>query len=168
MEFIIRFYSRTGAGTSSDAHSYEWVDQTALNGHTYYYKLNTVDVNGNAHTYETVVNATPLAGKAVLLRNSNLSRISPILSTARPASHSRYLKMNLFLSRSMTSWVVKLLQSLIKNMTAKSYNVSWSAKDLATGVYMYTLTAGQNTENKETVVSQVRFLNFIRLRLFDD
>ena len=36
-----------GAGSSSHSHSYEFVDYTVMNDHSYWYKLIDVDVNGN-------------------------------------------------------------------------------------------------------------------------
>jgi hypothetical protein len=141
-------YSRPGAGTSSDAHSYEWVDQTALNGHTYYYKLNTIDVNSNAHTYETIVNATPLAGSGIV-KEFKLEQNYPNPFNSE-TSFTFSIPEDEFVSLKVYDLLGREVATIVdQQMTARSYNVNWSAKDLSTGVYMYTLTAGQNTETKK-------------------
>jgi hypothetical protein len=144
----VTVHQTAGAGTSSDLRSYEWVDNTAQNGHTYYYKLNTVDMTGQAHTYETIAEATPLAGNATVVE-FRLSQNFPnpfnsetSFSFSIPADDHVSLKVFDLLGREVGTVVDQ-------NMSSGSYKYNWSAKNLATGVYMYTLTSGQNSESKK-------------------
>jgi hypothetical protein len=137
-----------GAGTSTAQHNYSWTDIHVNNGVTYFYKLDMVDVGGSRHTYPTLTSATPVHG-AGQVREFALNQNYPnpfnsqtSFTFSVPEAGHVTLKVFDLLGREVATVVNQ-------DMAANTYNINWSAKDLASGVYMYTLTSGQYSQSKK-------------------
>ena len=135
------------ATNSATGASYNWTDETADNGTTYYYKLHVEDLGGN-HVYGNVASATPqpgasLANEYALAQNyPNPFNSSTSFSFNLPMAGNASLKVYDMLGREVATVVEGA-------MAAGTHTVNWSAEGLATGVYMYTLTSGDFTQSKK-------------------
>lgn len=139
-------------GTTSERHDYRFVDTDVVNGHTYYYKLHSMDVDGNTHVYnnngETViVSATPGANEMALEYSLTQNYPNPFNSQTSfsftiPAADNVTLKVFDLTGREVATVVNG-------RMNSGSHTVNWTAEGLATGVYMYTLTSGDFTQTKK-------------------
>ncbi len=98
--------------------------------------------------YQNAVSATPelntyVAGEFALSQNFP----NPFNSQT---SFSFNLSENSFVSLKVYDLLGREVATVLnKDMSAGANTVNWSAKDLSTGVYMYTLTAGQHSETKK-------------------
>lgn len=142
------------ARNSATGATYQVSDENVVNGRTYYYKLQVVDMAQHQSVYNiagtTVVqSATPQAAGTELPLEFTLGQNFPnpfnsqtSFSFAIPTSEHVMLKVYDIMGREVAT-------ILDGNMQANSYTINWSADNLATGVYMYTLTAGTYTQTKK-------------------
>lgn len=147
--------SRTNATNSAAGFSYNFVDNQVQNGTTYYYKLHVEDLSGNISVYNidgqsVVVEATPTAGAEIATEYA-LAQNYP-----NPFNSQTNFNFTLPIASDVTLKVYDMLgrevATLAKGaMEAGSHTVNWSAEGLATGVYMYTLTAGEFSQSKKLV-----------------
>jgi hypothetical protein len=133
------------AGNTPTGADYRWTDNDALNGHTYEYVLSVVNLDGSVNELDND-SATPRAGLSTptdysLAQNyPNPFNSETSFSFSIPAAQHVSLKVYDVLGRSVATIIDR-------DMTAGSYIQNWSAKNLATGIYMYTLTAGEFTQS---------------------
>jgi hypothetical protein len=144
--------TRVAHNTATGA-TYTVSDEGLSNGRTYYYKLHVVDQAEHQSVYNidgtTVVqSATPQATVDMPLE-FHLGQNFPnpfnnqtSFSFAIPTAERVTLKVYDIMGREVAT-------ILNGNMQANSYTINWSAENLATGVYMYTLQAGQYSETKK-------------------
>lgn len=140
------------ATNNATGNNYTFVDNDVTNGKTYYYKLHVEDVNGNVSVYNidgqsVVAEATPQSGAVAL--NYELAQNYPNPFNAQtsfnfslPVAGNVSLKVYDMLGREVATVVNG-------TMAAGVHTVNWSAEGLATGVYMYTLTAGEFTASQK-------------------
>jgi len=140
------------ARNSAAGAAYSFVDEDVQNGTTYYYKLHVEDMNGNVSVYNidgqsVVAEATPQGG--LVASEFSLSQNYPNPFNAQtafsfnlPAASSVSLKVYDMLGREVATVVNGA-------MSAGTHTVNWSAEGLATGVYLYTLKAGEMSESKK-------------------
>jgi len=140
-------YSVRAAGPSVTRHDYTWTDTDVENGHTYYYQLLTMDMDGSrrTHTYSDgsgnpiIVDGTP---SSTIAANYNLAQNYPnpfnsqtTFNFSIPEASNVTLKVFDVLGREVGTVVNGYLR-------AGSHTFNWSAGGLPTGVYMYTLKSG--------------------------
>ncbi|MCB1058805.1 MAG: T9SS type A sorting domain-containing protein [Calditrichaeota bacterium] len=145
--------ARFDASNNASGNNYSWTDENVANGTTYYYKLHVEDVNGNLSVYniggQTVVaEATPEAGAGVV-DHCELAQNYP-----NPFNSQTSFSFSLPLADNVTLKVYDMLGREVATvvdgaMNAGTHTVNWSAEGLATGVYMYTLKAGNFSESKK-------------------
>jgi hypothetical protein len=139
-----------GIAATNDATgaNYTWTDETVVNGQTYYYKLHVVELDGSVHTYDQVVEATPRSGLNVpdaysLNQNyPNPFNSETTFSFSLPMDEHVTLKVYDLLGREVATVIDAA-------MPAANHTVNWTAAGLSTGVYMYTLTAGEFSQTKK-------------------
>jgi len=144
------FIGAIEATNNATGHAYSFVDENVVNGQTYYYKLHIVDAAG-VHVYNNggaaiVVSATPQAG---LITEYDLAQNFP-----NPFNSETSFNFTLPANDHVTLQVFDLLGRNVatvvdRNMEAGVHNVSWSAEGLATGVYVYKLTATGYSDTKK-------------------
>lgn len=145
-------YRSETLGSTATGRNYNWVDENVVNGVTYYYKLHCIDENGN-HVYNqdgqvVVASATPnagLAGSYALAQNfPNPFNGQTSFTFSIPSDELVSLKVFDLLGRDVATVISK-------NLEAGVHTVNWNAEGLASGVYMYKLTAGSFAETKKLV-----------------
>ncbi len=140
------------AQNSAAGARYSFVDEDVQNGTTYYYKLHVEDMNGNISVYNidgqsVVAEATPQGG--LVASEFSLSQNYPNPFNAQtafsfnlPAATDVSLKVYDMLGREVATVVEGA-------MNAGTHTVNWSAEGLATGVYLYTLKAGEVSQSNK-------------------
>lgn len=133
-----------GAGNSSVAHSYEYVDTNVEEDVTYYYKLYSRDFNGTLHVYGQAVSATvlPLPKKFQIAQNYP--------NPFNPLTHIRFdVPFNSTVSLEIYNILGQKIKTLVNNrrMEPGVYSgIVWDATDdsgssVANGVYYLVFTA---------------------------
>jgi len=145
--------ARLNATNDATGANYSFVDESAANGTTYYYKLHVEDMSGNIAVYnvdgQTVVaEATPHAG-ATMVTEYALAQNYP-----NPFNGNTNFSFSLPVASNVTLTVFDMLGREVATvvdgaMNAGTHTINWSAEGLASGVYMYTLTAGEFTQSNK-------------------
>ncbi len=152
-----------GAGNSSQSIQYSWVDNSVVNGNTYWYKLVDVDVDG-IRTEHGPVSATPNAidtpddpnvPHAFYLKNypnpfNPGTRIEFDLSSYKEAE----VNVNLSIYNALGEKVITLFDGSVSNQV-QYFN--WNGQNglgqnVPTGVYIYTLKTKERVESKKMLL----------------
>jgi hypothetical protein len=141
----------------------QYTDLTVINNTTYYYKIISIDGQGNVNEYSNVVSATPeestlgtgsengLPDKFTVFQNyPNPFNPSTIIQYTLP--DEQYVRVVIF---DMLGKEIKTLVSDIETAGIKS--VVWdgtnaNGQTLSGGIYFYRITAGQQTETKRMLL----------------
>jgi hypothetical protein len=139
-----------GAGTSADRHDYSWTDRDVVNGTTYTYSLVSVDVNGNREDAGTV-EATPSLNNAVVTEYA-LHQNFP-----NPFNPETAIMFDLVDAGNVKLTVVNVLGQTVASlvnghMDAGRHTVSFNARELPSGVYLYTIEANGFMAQKKMVL----------------
>jgi hypothetical protein len=135
-----------GAGTTlNEHHSYSWTD-TKTTGNVYYYRLRTVDLNGDVEYSSAIRVAIVLDARETEPLVFNLSQNYP--NPFNPSTTIRYsvptsglvsLKIYNILGQEVSSLVDEFRE-------AGRYSINWNAGAFPSGTYFYRIIAGGNTK----------------------
>jgi hypothetical protein len=147
--------TRTNATNDASGANYSYVDRQVENGTTYYYKLHVEDINGNLSVYN--IDGSSVVAEATLQAGSTIvTEYALAQNYPNPFNSNTNFNFTLPIASDVTLTVYDMLGREVATvakgaMTAGSHTVNWSADGLATGVYMYTLTAGEFSQSKKLV-----------------
>lgn len=141
------------AGTSSTAQTYRWVDSEVETGHTYYYWLQSVDLNG----YSVMHN--PISATVNTPGTPPVNELS-VLNSVYPNPFSIHANSNVNISVTIktgevgTVTVYNLLGQVVKTfkVTSNQTNVTWNAKNAASGIYFVKLSTPTTNMTKKLVI----------------
>jgi hypothetical protein len=138
-----------GHGTVSTATDYEFTDNSVENGVTYSYRLLSYDINGARHEYNSI-EATP--GTVALPTAYALEQNYP--NPFNPQTTISYaLKDPGFVSLKVYNLVGQEVATLVSNtMDAGRYTVNFTADNLPSGIYLYTLTASEFSQTQKMLL----------------
>ena len=139
-----------GAGTSTSALQYEWVDDQVANGTSYTYVLIAVDVNGNREEVGTVT-ATPTQMAAVITEYA-LHQNYP-----NPFNPETQIVFDLveegFVTLTVYNLAGQVVTTLVQRELAEGrHSVSFRADHLPSGIYMYSLTVNGFADQKKMLL----------------
>jgi len=136
-----------GAGTSAVVHHYSYVDSTVVPSSTYYYKLASIDYNGNVDYHgpiSAVVTGVHLITNSKLPDGFVLEQNYP--NPFNPETTIRFtLKKSGFVTLSIYDLQGKLVRTLVEGeRSVGSYSVTWNGTDdqgakVSSGSYFYRL-----------------------------
>ncbi len=136
-----------GSGNSNSPQDYSFTDNPS-GGTSFSYRLKQIDVGGSSQYYDPVTVNLTLSGKPKLLQNSpNPFNPSTTIKFYTPNTSDVTIKIYDMLGREVTT--------LINHQTTAGYHVVyWNGKDsrgenVASGIYLYRLTAGNFSETKK-------------------
>jgi photosystem II stability/assembly factor-like uncharacterized protein len=132
-----------GRGSSNTSHDYSFSDNTVQVAGKYNYRLKQVDMDGSAHfSKEVELNFTPV--KMYALHQNYPNPFNPVTSIVyQVASEGKVvLKIYNMLGKEMATLVDE-------NKPAGQYQVTFNAQNIPSGVYFYTLRAGDFTKTKK-------------------
>jgi hypothetical protein len=134
-----------GNGTSTQMHSYSFMDENVIPG-KYYYRLKQIDFNGTSeYSNEVEVNVN-IPKDYVLGQNyPNPFNPSTSISFGIPSNSEVSLKVYDLLGREVATLVDKY-------KSAGSYKIDFNAIGLPSGVYVYQLRAGSFNATKKMIL----------------
>ncbi len=152
-----------GAGNASQKRSYSYVDQSVINGNTYYYKLVDVDMNG-IRTEHGPVSATPQAaetdegrqtpGSFFLKNYPNPFNPGTTISFDLSSFPEQNIPVTLTIYDAGGARVAVLYDGML---SAKAHSFRWnglnsSGRMMPSGVYFYTLKSPLRTLTKKMML----------------
>ncbi|MDP4114629.1 MAG: T9SS type A sorting domain-containing protein, partial [Bacteroidota bacterium] len=134
-----------GKGTSTSVNNYSFVDNT-LSLAKCYYRLRQVDYNGNFE-FSPVIEV-----ESIGISNYTLSQNYP-----NPFNPSTQIKFALpkdgFVTLKVFNVLGKEVASLVNEQKAAgNYTINFSAKNLSSGIYFYTIKSGNFTQTKKMTI----------------
>jgi len=135
-----------GQGTTSQRHSYKYIDYTAVTGKSYTYQLKSVDVSGQTHTYDPLVTISTVPEEVCTLEQNYPNPFNP--STTIQFFVPQASKVDLKIYDMLGKMIVNKTMNAKKGTNAYTFN----GKDLSSGVYFYRLIAGNFVETKKMML----------------
>ena len=143
-------HQESGQGTVTTETHYSYVDRTVRNGETYWYQLTDISFGG-ARNSHAPISATPrmnseIPGEFVLKQNYP-NPFNPSTTFEFAIAQHGYTTLKVFdlLGREVASIVEG-------NLDARLYQVTWNAGNLASGVYLYTLTSAGFSDTRKLLL----------------
>ena len=141
-----------GNGTTSESHSYSFVDNNLLTG-KYSYRLKQIDFDGS-FTYSKEIEVD-----LSLPQTFSLEQNYP--NPFNPSTTIKYAIPNVTVSGAEGSRVILKVFDILgnevatlvnENKTAGNYEVNFDAKNLSSGTYFYKLQAGSSVETRKMIL----------------
>ena len=136
-----------GSGNSNSTKNYSFTDKPS-GGTSFSYKLKQIDVDGSFQYYDPVTVSLAVSSAPQLLQNSpNPFNPSTTIKFYIPNASDVSIKIYDIMGREVTTLINQ-------QATAGYHNVYWNGKNsrgenVASGVYLYRLTAGNFSETKK-------------------
>ena len=146
---------QAGHGTSVDAHSYSFVDNTATSSQPWY-RLKQSDLNGTVHYYEPI-NASVTTGIDQQVAPKVFALFQNYPNPFNPTTMIRFTVEN---SGPATLVVYNMLGQKVATLfndiaTAGRYqSVRFNATNLASGMYIYRLQSGSKVDVRKLVLTK--------------
>lgn len=135
-----------GAGSTTEAQSYTFVDRGNFTGETVYYRLKQVDFDGRFEYSPVIEVAVLLPTKFALMQNyPNPFNPSTTIAYELPTRAKVLLKVYDMLGREVATLVNG-------EQTAGRYAQPFNASQFSSGVYFYRLQAGNFVETKKMIL----------------
>ncbi|MDD5087918.1 MAG: T9SS type A sorting domain-containing protein [bacterium] len=135
---------------NSTGHRYTFVDDRLMNGTTYGYTLVSVDVNGARETLGTV-SATPIESAPSVseyaLEQNYPNPFNPTTSIHFALAEASTVTLTIF---NLAGQEVATLVN--GSLAAGAHNVTFDARDLPSGMYLYRLEAGSFTASRKMML----------------
>jgi photosystem II stability/assembly factor-like uncharacterized protein len=136
-----------GNGNSTSPNSYFFIDNKTVNGNKFKYRLKQVDFDGN-YKYSNEVEIEIVPTEFALYQNF-----------PNPFNPSTKIKYSIQHSTSITIKVFNLIGAEIvtlldKEMPEGSYDITWNAVNLPSGVYFYQMKAGSFIDTKKMLLTK--------------
>jgi hypothetical protein len=134
-----------GYGTTSDQRSYSFTDNTVSSG-IYYYRLKQIDHNGSFE-YSNVIEVQVGAPDNFALEQNYPNPFNPstMISYQLPVNGSVTLKIFDVLGNEVTTLVNEFKE-------AGKHSVEFDASNMGSGIYFYTMSAGNFTSSKKMIL----------------
>ncbi|MBC8228076.1 S8 family serine peptidase, partial [bacterium] len=159
-----------GAGNSAFPNDYQYVDKNVLNGVTYFYYIEDVDIQGNK-SKSAIVQTTKTAMKSETVRSETV-RIAPaefqlFQNYPNPFNPATWIPYQLVESAEVVIRIYNASGQLVRTLNlgnkragfyiSREESVSWNGKSnqgdqVASGVYFYRIRAGSFTSMRRMVL----------------
>jgi hypothetical protein len=139
---------KEGKGTSTESHYYSFSDQlTNVNSSKLFYRLKQIDFSGSFE-YSNIVEAAIAPSMFSLSQNyPNPFNPSTTISYQLPANSFVTLKVYDILGKEVATLINE-------QKTAGKYSVAFDTPNLGSGVYFYTLRAGNYVQSKKMILAK--------------
>jgi hypothetical protein len=134
-----------GSGTTTEPQEYSYIDRTTSSG-TYFYRLKQVDLNGRYEYFDAI----EVDVKATLGFDLGQNYPNPF----NPGTAISYqLPVNSFVTLIIYDVLGNEVAALVNEQkSAGTYEVEFNASDFGSGVYFYTLRAGDYVATKKMIL----------------
>jgi hypothetical protein len=132
-----------GNGTTTEQHSYSYFDNNELMG-SVYYRLKQIDLDGK-YDYSNVVEVTKAVSYTLSQNYPNPFNPTTAITYSVPQSSFVTLKVYNVLGSEVASLVNGVVEAGV-------HKVNFSGVDLNSGVYFYTIKAGNFSETKKLML----------------
>jgi hypothetical protein len=141
--FTIGFVN--GYGTTTDQHNYSYTDKNLNNG-KYYYRLKQFDYNGS-YEYSDVLEIDRIGVDSYILEQNFPNPFNPStkIKYSVPQSSNVVIKVFDILGNEITTLVND-------EKPAGTFEVTWYAEQLPSGVYFYQLKTGYYVDTKKMIL----------------
>ena len=134
-----------GTGTTTQMHSYSYTDENVSAG-DYSYRLKQVDFDGSFE-YSQVVEAVVGGAYEFALEQNYPNPFNPSTNIKYSLKAKSYVELK----------VINLLGEEVKTLVSEeqqagSYTINFDASSLASGIYFYTLKAGDFVSTKKMIL----------------
>ncbi len=145
-EFLV---SVPGLGDNPSGHTYTYVDRDVINGRTYTYSLTAYNLDGSIIVYPQTTSATPMAGVVTeyVLNQNYPNPFNPTTSITYAVKDAGPVTLKVY---TIDGREVATLVNGVRN--AGMYTVTFDARDLASGVYLYKLEANSFSATHKMVL----------------
>ncbi len=134
-----------GFGTTTEPHSYSFIDQHVTN-RNYKYRLKQIDFDGSFEYSKTVEVEVVLPFKFALEQNyPNPFNPATIIKFSTPLKTNVQLKVYDLLGN-------EIAELINEEMDAGTYEFNFDASDIPAGVYFYALSTGELTQTKKMIL----------------
>jgi hypothetical protein len=135
-----------GNGTTTERQQYSFTDASVETGN-YFYRLKQVDYNGNFE-YSSEISVEVIALPAEFVLDQNYPNpFNPTTSINFSLAEPTFVKLAVY---NLLGEVVEVLKN--ENMTAGSYNVTFDAASLPSGMYLYKIETAQFTSVRKMML----------------
>jgi hypothetical protein len=145
-----------GQGTTTQAHQYQFIDETVQPGRTYQYRLRSMDFNGTLHHYPNTLtvevreNSDNLPKSFTLLQNyPNPFNPSTTISYELPRQATVSLELHDVLGRN-----IAILLNERKEAGRYFYSLDAERLSLSSGVYFYTMKTDGFSQTKKMIFAK--------------
>jgi len=142
-----------GHGTTSESHSYSWLDENVLPGSAYQYRLGDID-HANKTVWHDVVEITVSEETANIPGEFGLQTAFP--NPFNPQLTIRYGltedAQTLVRILNLQGKVISTLEN--KFQKAGSYELQWQAGDNASGVYLVEVVSGEKSDLRKVLLTK--------------
>ena len=135
-----------GSGNSSKEISYSYIDADVNEVGTYYYRLRQVDFDGKFE-YSNIVNVNIKAPDKYTLLQAYPNPFNPVTNIEFSLKENGYVRLMVY------NTLGQLVQTLVDdNLNAGRHKVTFNARNLASGVYIYKIDVNGFTDTKKIVL----------------
>ena len=134
-----------GEGTTSEQHSYSFVDKN-VNNQSYTYRLKQIDMNGQT-TYSSEVSIQAIGPKTFDLTQNYPNPFNPTTTISFIVPKSEFVTLSVY--NSLGEQVAQLVNGVISE---GSHVATFDAKSLPSGVYVYKLQQGNSVLSKKMLL----------------
>ncbi len=135
-----------GHGTTTNPNQYSFIDNLKNVEGNFSYRLKQVDFNGT-FSYSNIVMIQNIAPAAFALNQNYPNPFNPTTVIKYSIAEESFVTLKVY------NTLGKEVASLVnENMSGGSHNVEFNAANLASGIYMYTIQAGNNLLTKKMLL----------------
>lgn len=134
-----------GQGTSTEIHNYSFVDENPETGKSYY-RLKQIDFDGT-YTYSNIAEVDFVLPVQFSLEQNYPNPFNPVTSIKYAISDKQFVQLKIF--DVIGNEVATLVD---REQPAGNYEIVFDASGFSSGVYFYTITAGNFIETKKMVL----------------
>jgi len=143
-----------GRGNTSTSANYNYLDASAVNGYTYYYKLEQIDFSGKLSYFgpKSICLNQSEVQKNKLPEDYTLSQNYP--NPFNPKTNINYeLPITNYIELEIYNLIGQNVATLVsEKQTAGTYQVEWNASHVPSGIYYYIFKTGQFTDIKKMIL----------------
>jgi hypothetical protein len=142
-----------GHGTTSESHSYSWLDESVLPGATYQYRLGDID-HANTTVWHDVIEITVSEEAANIpgefgLQTAFPNPFNPTLTIRYGLTEDAQTSVRIL---DLQGKVISTLEN--KHQKAGNFELQWQATDNASGVYLVEVVSGEKSDLRKVLLTK--------------